>query len=63
MEEKELTIEEKMMKAGQLSLDIARLRKIINLKQREFNKLDTEIYNAQKSKEHESVVSTNSENS
>lgn len=62
MEEKELTIEEKMMKAGQLSLDIARLRKIINLKQREFNKLDTEIYNAQKSKENESIVSTNSEN-
>ena len=63
MEQKELTIEEKMMKAGQLSLDIARLRKLLNNKQREFNKIDYEIYlQQQKEQKNEPIVSADSEN-
>lgn len=44
METKTLTLEEKKIKCAQLSYEIARLHKILSMRQTEFNKLDTEIF-------------------
>lgn len=53
-EKKELTtLEEKQLRATELSFEISRLHKILSLRQSEFNKLDTEIYKMMKAKDYE----------
>lgn len=54
MEKKEITLEEKQQRCVELSIEIARLHKVLGMRQFEFNKLDTEIYKELKSKESES---------
>lgn len=49
MEQKEL--EKKQQEVVFLSMEICRLRKIISIKQNQYNKLDTEIYKAMQEKE------------
>lgn len=44
LEAKEQEMKEQMGKAVQLAVDIARLRKILSIKQNTFNKLDQELY-------------------
>ena len=57
MEEKK-TLEEKQQRCVELSVEIARLRKILGIRQNEFNKLDTEIYHLLKDQENVSQPTT-----
>lgn len=53
-------LEKKQSECAYLACEIARLRKIINIKQSAFNKVDKELYeHYQKEKQNESQLSTN----